>query len=220
MINRRLFVFLVLGLALFSCSGDQESNESAASLSDGEINNSVLKAQIQNGLAAYPAWLAQWRPSIAVSPEGFELMRTDSIQDLTMPERNPILEDDPLYPYQFAHPEGNGRIDLYSSKVEARKNSKEAFFNPDSKVVWYREDGMKETLLFMGPSGMLEEGRWISSGEFLVLGSLQEENGYRPMVWLINLDEDRLYQYAYNQLSTDYDPTNYLAEKLRGLDLK
>ena len=78
---------------------------------------------------------------------------------------------------------------------------------------------MKERLLFMGPSGMFEEGLWLSESEFLVLGFFQEEAGYRPMAWLINVENHTLRQFQMNKVSESYVPQSYINSKIKQVDL-
>jgi hypothetical protein len=110
-------------------------------------------------------------------------------------------------------------MDIYSYKVEAQDAIDEPFLNPDSEVVWYREDGMKERLLFMGPSGMFEEGMWLNEEEFLVFGFFQEETGYRPMAWLIDVTDHQLKQFRFSKVSQTYDPQSYINAKIKQVDL-
>lgn len=217
--KRHFFAPLLLTIFFFSCGNSSQEDETSKPLEE-LADGKKLAAQMQQILAAHPDWSSGWGAGLNLGAEGFDLVRLDSIQDLTMPERNPILPDDPLYPYQFSHPEGNGRMDLYSSKVEARKDEDTAFLNPDSKAVWYREDGMKETLVFMGPSGLLEDGQWVSAQEFMIMGYFQEENGFRPMIWWVDLEKDLLYQYAYEKAAKEYDGTAYLKKKLAQVQIR
>jgi hypothetical protein len=110
-------------------------------------------------------------------------------------------------------------MDIYSYKVEVSENIEKPFLNPDSEVIWYREDGMKERLLFMGPSGMFEEGMWLNEKEFLVLGYFQDDTGFRPMAWLIDLENHILRQFRLEKTSPDYDPESYINQKIKFVDL-
>jgi len=110
-------------------------------------------------------------------------------------------------------------VDIYSYKVEAQPELENPFLNPDSEVVWYRADGMRDRLLFIGPSGMFEEGFWISPNEFIVLGYFQEEEGFRPMLWLIHTDTHQLSQFRLNKWTVAYDSDSYLSQKLTSLEL-
>ena len=78
---------------------------------------------------------------------------------------------------------------------------------------------MKERLLFMGPSGMFEEGHWLSPSEFLVMGYFQEDEGYRPMLWLIRTDTHLLSQFKFKKVVSEYTAESYLNRKLKAVDL-
>ncbi|WP_425639367.1 hypothetical protein ACPUEN_06880 [Algoriphagus yeomjeoni] len=216
------FAFLSIAfLSLMAC----ESNEKQAN--EGNENNTVAEEEISRNralidvaLAQNKSWYTHWSSDLGeFDASQFELMMTDSIDPMEMPERNPMLKGDPLFPYQIPHPTGNGTIDIYSYKVEAQEAVGEPFLNPDSEVVWYREDGMKERLLFMGPSGMFEDGMWLNAEEFLVFGYFQEEAGYRPMAWIINVESHELLQFQFAKVSKTYESHSYINKKIKQIDL-
>lgn len=205
---------------LISCESTESKNESEEVVSTSEEEMTKYLANLDLALAQNSSWFSHW--STKVGPfEGtdFTLILTDSIDPMEMPEKNPILIEDPLFPYQFLHPTGNGTIDIYSYKVEVSENIDQPFLNPDSEVIWYREDGMKERLLFMGPSGMFEEGMWLNEKEFLVLGYFQDDSGFRPMVWLIDLENHILRQFRLDKTSQDYVPESFINQKIKLVDL-
>ncbi|PZX50656.1 hypothetical protein LV84_03968 [Algoriphagus ratkowskyi] len=216
--------FATLSVAVFfvfACDNKEKGTEDLTgiiSIDEDELSRN--KAQIDQGLTQIKNWKTHWGNNLGdFDSKQFELVMTDSIDPMEMPERNPILKDDPLFPYQIPHPAGNGTMDIYSYKVEAQDAIDEPFLNPDSEVVWYRGDGMKERLLFMGPSGMFEEGLWLNDQEFLVFGFFQEEAGYRPMAWLINVVDHNLKQFRFVKVSQSYDPQSYLNAKIKQVDL-
>ena len=209
----------LLGMILFSCTGRetaQEAESSAVKSWEAEIPR--IKNQINVALAQKKSWLQHWGAVVGqFDAEDFELFHADSIGYDEMPEQNPILPNDPLFPYQFPHPEDKGTMDIYSYKVKAHENLEKPFLNPDSEVIWYKNDGMKERLLFMGPSGMFEDGMWVSSSEFLVMGYFEEEIGYRPMVWMIDVGNRRFFQFQLTHTSKEYEIDSYLAQKLKNI---
>lgn len=217
---QKSYFYLLIALVLASCGTQESKNEQET---DGVQALNAPESAFQKmelGMGQKPAWKSHWATVLGdFSVEDFEWMFTDSIDPMEMPEKNPILENDPLFPYQLPHPEGNGTMDVYSYKVEAQDGLDKPYLNPDSEVIWYRADGMKERLLFIGPSGMFEEGLWLSPSEFLVMGYFQEEEGFRPMIWLINTDSHQLSQYKLNKTSTSYTPESYLNKKLKSVDL-
>jgi hypothetical protein len=74
---------------------------------------------------------------------------------------------------------------------------------------------MKERLLFMGPSGMFEEGKWINENEFVVLGYFQEESGFRPMAWFIDVSQHRIWQFNLSTTAKTYEQDSYLDQKIK-----
>ena len=87
-------------------------------------------------------------------------------------------------------------MDIYSYKIEAQDELDSPFLNPDSEVVWYKADGMKERLLFMGPS-----------------------EGFRPLVWLIRPYENLVYQFRMKKVTSDYKIESYLNKKIKKVEL-
>lgn len=216
-----LVALSVAFLSLLACeSKEKQENEGVENITATEEEIDRNRALIDIALAQNKSWYSHWTDDIGIfDASQFELVMTDSIDPREMPEKNPILEEDPLYPYQFPHPEGNGTIDIYSYKVEAQDAIDSPFLNPDSEVIWYKEDGMRERLLFMGPSGMFEDGMWLNAQEFLVLGYFQEEAGYRPMAWLINVENHELRQFQFAKVSQTYESQSYINKKIKQIDL-
>lgn len=210
-----MFIFLL------ACeSSESTKTEISNELSPDAGKLEVLQNQINLGLAQKSSWQKHWATQVGgFDAADFELVLTDSIDPMEMPEKNPIRPEDPLFPYQFPHPEEKGTIDIYSYKVEAQKSLDQPYLNPDSEVIWYRPDGMKERLLFMGPSGMFEEGMWLNASEFMVLGFFQEEDGFRPLIWIINIETHVFSQFKMNQVVKDYQQESYLDSKLKTVEL-
>ena len=215
--------FLLLFTLIFggACTPNT-SNEvlSDADLARDEAKELVMKNQLDLVLAQKKNWYTHWSSILGpFQASNFNLILTDSIDPQEMPEKNPILPDDPLFPYQYIHPSEKGTIDIYSYKIEAQDAIDSPFLNPDSEVIWYRADGMKERLLFMGPSGMFEEGEWINEDEFVVLGYFQEESGFRPMAWFIDVNQHRFWQFNLEMAAPVYEPDSYLDQKIKQVTL-
>ncbi|GAB2500965.1 hypothetical protein [Algoriphagus taiwanensis] len=211
---------VIFGIFFISCERGETTQESP--LADEKQANDLERfhSKVDSVLMVKTAWINHWSESVGMMDGAdFELILTDSIDPMEMPEANPIKEGDPLFPYQFLHPKGKGTIDIYQYKVEAQEILDQPFLNPDSEVIWYRADGMKERLLFMGPSGMFEDGFWLNEKEFVVLGYFQEEQGFRPMVWVIDVVNHRFSQLRLNKGTESYLPESYLDKKLKAVDL-
>ncbi|GMQ24017.1 hypothetical protein Aoki45_06990 [Algoriphagus sp. oki45] len=213
-------VALIIGIFLMACERGETAEESPVSEVTTENELEIFQGKIDTVLMAKPVWINHWSEVVGlISGEDFELILTDSIDPMEMPEANPIKEGDPLFPYQFLHPKGKGTIDIYQYKVEAQEILDQPFLNPDSEVIWYRADGMRERLLFMGPSGMFEDGYWLNENEFVVLGYFQEDQGFRPMVWVIDVNKHRFRQFRLTKGTETYLPESYLDKKLKAVDL-
>lgn len=217
---KKSYFYLILVILLASCGTQETKNEEEAGESQALNAPESALQKMELGMGQKPAWKAHWTASMGdFGVEDFEWVFTDSIDPMEMPEKNPILASDPLFPYQLPHPEGNGTMDIYSYKIEAQDGLDKPYLNPDSEVIWYRADGMKERLLFMGPSGMFEEGLWLSPSEFLVMGYFQEEEGFRPMLWLIKTDSHQISQFKLSKTLSNYQSDSYLIRKLRSVGL-
>ena len=59
----------------------------------------------------------------------------------------------------------------------------------------------------------------MSPSEFLVMGYFQEDEGFRPMLWLIRTDKHLLSQFKLKKVVGEYSPESYLSRRLKGLDL-
>ncbi|GMQ28441.1 hypothetical protein [Algoriphagus confluentis] len=216
----KYFGALLIGIFSMACERGETTAEGSVVGENREEDLSSLLDKIDTVLMAKTAWTSHWAGILGqMSGEDFDLILSDSIDPMEMPEANPIKQGDPLFPYQFIHPDGKGTIDIYQYKVEAQEILDQPFLNPDSEVIWYRADGMKERLLFMGPSGMFEDGYWLNDDEFVVLGYFEEEQGFRPMVWLLDVKDHRLRQFRLNKGTADYLPESYLDQKLKAVDL-
>lgn len=214
-----LILFTLWFGAACTTNTSEESVEGAATGKD-EASVRQMKNKLDVVLAQKKNWYTHWSNLLGdFDSKNFEMVLMDSINPQEMPEKNPILKDDPLFPYQFVHPTANGTIDIYSYKIEAQDAIDTPFLNPDSEVIWYRADGMKERLLFMGPSGMFEEGEWINENEFVVLGYFQEESGFRPMAWFIDVKQHRIWQFNLSKTVTTYQQDSYLDQKIKQVAL-
>lgn len=218
-IKQFLSFFVLAGFGLFSCTGNS-SDEEQESMDEVENADADFVNRLDVALAGKEKWVNHWEEYLGgFSAADFELAMEDSLDLYEMPEKNPIGEDDPLFPYQIPHPGGNGVVDIYSYKIESQDDEGNPYLNPDSEVVWYKSDGMKKRLLFMGPSGMFEEAVWLNENELLVLGFFQEETGARPMVWWLDMDRLRMRQYSLDDASDAYPVNSYLDLKIKPLSL-
>ncbi|MFC3415036.1 hypothetical protein [Algoriphagus hitonicola] len=218
--NKQLLSFFILAwFGLFSCTGNS-SDEEQQSTDEVSDEGTDFINRLDVALAEKEKWTTHWSEYLGgFSAIDFELASEDSLDQYEMPEKNPIGDDDPLAPYQIPHPGGNGVVDIYSYKIETQDDEGNPYLNPDSEVVWYKADGMKKRLLFIGPSGLFEEAMWLNENELLIMGFFQEEAGARPMIWLLDMETLRMRQYSLDEASDSYPVNSYLDLKIKPLSL-
>ena len=204
-----------IGLVI-ACSGRVEEVKTEVN----EPTAAEIKASLfERGLKMMEPWAAHWTDS--GMPEGLSSFR--QIADLKLellerPEVNPIVAGEhPLADFQLHHPDNLGTVDIYHYKIHIDDASRISF-EPDAEVIFYRKNGMRERLLFMGPSGLFEDAVWIDAVHLLVVGYFENEAGFSPMAWLLNI-EDATYQlYESDFVISAYDRFGYLKAKLSALN--
>jgi len=208
----------LLSLALLgACTFQKEKSEDI--VLESEISMEEEHRQLLSiGLQQIPKWGSFWKKIDPVfDPSGFMLSREISYESLEWPEENHIQPGSPFYKYLIPHPEGEGVVDIYSYKVVIPEEDKVSF-NPDSEVIFFKSNGMRERLLFMGPSGGFEEAVWISPELLMVTGFFEDEEGTTPKIWLINPEEQVYFEYIHPYHTSQYPKTKYLVEKLENID--
>jgi hypothetical protein len=208
---------LILLVFLGSCSFQKEKKEETeekASISKEEEYNQLLAS----GLQQLDAWTKYWKsqePTFDVA--GFKIAGEIPYESLEWPEENFIQQDHPLYNYLISNPDGHGVVDIYSYKVVLPEETRVSF-NPDSEVIYFKSTGMRERLMFMGPSGGFEEAIWISPDHLMVAGFFEEEEGITPKIWIIIPDEQKYLTFQHPLYSATYPKTGYLIKKLPNID--
>lgn len=208
------YCFLVCVFAGLSCASENKTAEtvSPTSVATGPSDEQIMEIGIQK----LEGWVSYWEAKGA-DIQGFKLEKEHVYEPLEWPGENVSVGDSPLKNYQIPHPIAEGVVDIYSYKLVFDKENQELSINPDSEVVYYRKDGMRERLLFIGPSGIFEDAVWVTEEHLLVSGHIQKERGFVPVVWLINPKQHK-YTVFENQFSTqDYTPESYLKVKLEEL---
>ncbi len=209
-------LLVLLGLA-FSCSSEKEKSEDLAESEIMTVEEKELEL-VHQGLQQLPQWVLFWKNlEPQFDPNDFTFTRGFSYELLEWPEENFIVPDNAFFPYLIYHPEQKGVIDLYSYKV-AFDEKGNPYFNPDSEVIYFKSDGMRERLMFIGPSGAFEEAIWVSPEHLLVAGNFEEEDGVRPMLWLIFPEENRYLNFESPLLSKKYTVEAYLKKKLNRIN--
>lgn len=210
-----LLAILLTGF-LLSCSSDKETKENAE---EKEMSLEEEEYQLlEIGVQQLQPWASHWRRvENGFSTSEFVLDKKLSFDQLEWPEENYIDEDSPFYPYLLPNPEGEGVVDIYSYKIVFPEQGG-PFLNPDSEVIYFRNDGMRERLLFMGPSGGFEDAVWVTPNYLLVSGFFEEEEGVTPKLWLIDVENSILLSFKHPLRTTKYVKDGFLKEKLKQVD--
>ncbi|WP_228779996.1 bifunctional isocitrate dehydrogenase kinase/phosphatase [Aquiflexum lacus] len=209
---------MIFSLALLgSCTFEKEKKEEIVLETEVSLEEEHRQL-LAIGLQQIPRWGSFWKKIDAgFDPTAFRMSREISYESLEWPEENYIQPGSPFYQYLIPHPEGDGVVDIYSYKVVIPEEDKVSF-NPDSEVIYFKSNGMRERLLFMGPSGGFEEAVWISPELLMVSGFFEDEVGTTPKIWLINPEEQVYFEYIHPFHTTQYQKTKYLEEKLDNID--
>lgn len=209
-------IFLLLAM-LMGCSNDSSQTEEVV---EGEIfDDEELQQLLDTGIQLMAPWERFWNNQFSnFKTNQFVLDREETFEDLEWPEENFITPGNPFHPYLIPHPEGDGIVDIYSYKVTIPAEGKPGL-NPDSEVIFFKSNGMRKRLLFIGPSGGFEEAAWISPDILMVAGWFEDEEGVSPVIWMIE-PENNSYKVFANPFHTNqYVKDAYLKKKLQGIDL-
>lgn len=209
--NAVFFIGLVI-----ACSGRLEEVKTDVSDPNTKETREVL---FEKGLEMIQPWTSHWTD--LGMPEGrasFSQIADMKLEKLERPEVNPIKKGEhPLADFQLHHPESMGTVDIYHYKLHI-DDASSVLFEPDAEVIFYRENGMRERLLFMGPSGLFEDAVWIDNSNLLIVGYFENEAGFSPMVWLLNIEDSTYLLYESEFVIADYDRFGYLKNKLSALN--
>lgn len=207
---------LLIIVLLAACSFQKEKSEEVADTS--LLSKEEEMAQLlSSGIQQMPAWQSHWKSvDNSFDPNTFQLSKQLEYEDLEWPEENFIQAGSPFYPYLVTHPDGLGVVDIYSYKVVIPEEGAVAF-NPDSEVIFFRANGMRQRLLFIGPSGGFQEAVWVSPDYLMVSGFFEFENGVSPMVWLVNVADRSYIEYSSPLRISQYPKSKYLREKLKNI---
>ena len=206
-----LSILIIFSIILFACDG---ANKEGEKIVDPEVQIPIEEAQLLDiGFQHLQQWVAHWK---GVEPtfnlKDFQLSRTDSIDRIERPEENFITAGNPFFPYLLEHPEGEGTVDIYSYKIVYPEQGK-PYFNPDSEVTYFRADGMRERLLFIGPSGAFEDAVWLNNEALLVVGHFEDEQGVSPKAWVIYPEAGLISQYDNPIHSQTYGRESFLTKR-------
>ncbi len=209
--DRRYLTLIVIGLCFLSACGTEPGEEETAE----ETSDTPSHMQImQMGIQKMPQWINHWEmQGREFSKTAFSMEQEFQYEVMELPEENSMESGYPLKKFQITHPEEKGVVDIYDYKIEIDPQGKVGL-NPDGEVSYYRSNGMKERLLFMGPAGVFEDAVWITGDHLLVAGHFQEDETYTPKLWLVMPDKNTYIQYENPFTTTDYKTESYLRKKL------
>jgi hypothetical protein len=169
---------------------------------------------VQMGIQKIPHWVDHWQmQGRDFDKTAFTFAQEVEYELLEWPEENHPDANYPMRKFQFPHPEDKGVVDLYDYKVDFGDTGLVGL-NPDSEVAYFRANGMKERLLFIGPAGVFEDAVWVTGSHLLVAGHVREGDYSSPRLWLIMPDEQVYMEYHHPFVSSTYQPEQYLKKKL------
>lgn len=199
-----------------SCSSENKTSEIVSESGSSTVDEELVLLEL--GVQQLKDWVSHWKGEASTfNPSLFSLDRVESFEELEWPEENPIDANSPLHPYQLQHPEGEGIVDIYSYKVFLPAQGKPGF-NPDSEAIYYKKNGLRERLLFIGPSGGFEDAVWVSPDHLLIAGFFEEEQGTTPKIWLINTQLKQYSIFKHPLYTTNYAKDGYLRKKLSNIE--
>lgn len=202
-----LMVWLCL---LSACATETQEEEVAEETSVSPSHMQIM----QMGIQKLPQWVDHWEmQGRDFSKTAFTFEQEYQYEPLELPEENSMEGSYPLKKYQFSNPEEKGTVDIYDYKLEIDPDGKVGL-NPDGEVSYFRSNGMKERLLFMGPAGVFEDAVWITGEHLLVAGHFQEDETFTPKLWLVMPEKNVYMQYENPFSTTDYKSESYLKKKL------
>lgn len=212
----KLFIFVFTLIFFGACTSEKSSDENIVethSLSAAEEEKQLLEVGIQQ----LSSWSSHWK---SIAPDfdvrSFVYSRTDSLEQIERPEELHIGIESPFYPFLKNHPDGGGVVDIYSYKVVFPEEGT-PYFNPDAEVTYFKSDGMRERLLFMGPSGVFEDAVWLTSEALLVVGHFENEEGISPKAWIIYPETAKVSQYDNPLHSKTYTRESFLTKRFSSL---
>lgn len=209
------FFLILFSLGFLSCSSEKQAKEEAVALDTAVLRQSEL---LQTGIGKLEKWTGFWESKGAdFGPGNFNPYQEHGFETVEWPEENPLSPENPLKRYQIPNPSSQGVVDIYHYKILVDPSLRVSL-NPDAEVVYYKHNGMRERLLFIGPSGMFEDAAWVDDDKLLVSGHLQKEEGFVPIVWLVFPETKKYFVYESSFSTQDYSPDAYLREKLENLE--
>jgi hypothetical protein len=215
----RLLIFFMAATIFLSCNSEKKEIENEKEIITIPQDQEAVQL-IQSGLQLIPDWIDYWKQAETdFSVSDFVMGKSEVYEQLEWPEENFIDEQHLLFSHLIRHPEEKGVVDIYSYKIVYPEENK-PFFNPDSEVIFFKNNGMRERLLFIGPSGTFDEARWVSPDHLMIAGRFESADGLvSPKIWLIEISGNRYFEFDHPVASQKVTKHGYLKQKFKHIDL-
>jgi len=214
---RKIIGLLLIFTGLFSsCKSGVPREEEKEEVAEASPSHLQI---VQMGIQKLPHWVDHWEMQERdFDKTAFAYHQQVTYEMLEWPEENQTESHYPLHRYQIPHPEDKGVVDIYDYKVEIGESG-QVGLNPDSEVAYFRANGMKERLMFMGPSGVFEDAVWVTGAHLLVAGHIHDGEAYSPRLWLVIPDEQSYLEFRHPFATTEYRPEQYIKKKLATIEI-
>lgn len=214
--NEFLGIGAVLMCFLFGSVGCGRSETEKQLQPDAIDEISERQQLLEIGVGKLSDWMTHWRSrGFEGDAASFTKTQSSPIEILERPEVNPLADSEsPLEAFQLVNPDDLGIVDIYDYKIRIDDQGA-MLYEPDAEVIFYKTNGMRERLLFIGPSGLFEEAVWVTGQVLLVGGYFEGEGGFSPMLWLVSLDKGTYEVYESSFVDPSYPRHGYLEEKLK-----
>lgn len=200
-------ILLLLSCWLVSCSGKKNSSDKTADL---PATDTTAAKQTENKILATDTTLS---PLQSLIEKGFDKwvhsFKNFHIDSFRQAEKRVFLDLDydvtdlpqfySLYkPSLSFSPDSSQFIDLYSNGIWLEKKGKKiiAIGDADQGVTLYNGKTKKwKTIISFGPSAGMEEALWVSTAQFILAGSMQNDDGKNQPVLLVGNTEEKSFRW-------------------------
>lgn len=191
----KLIILIIPALIFFSCRKPVPDTPPQDLVLTGD---SIELQSVENGWLEYYQAYAVHRDSFrSVSTETLPVISSSFVGKPWAPELSSLMIYSPdstrvldIYGYNFI---------LFENELGQMEFGTEA----DTEVLLYDMKRKKRIrLMFVGPSVTVEDGFWLSESEILLTGLYREpqDEGYRPVMWKVTLNDNRLQYFEYMRI--------------------
>lgn len=197
------FLSLAVLLLMMACNNAAEKKTEAEDTAQIEDEVLVEEApEIENAKVSFQQLFSflQAKDS-SFNADQFQLSIVDSMQ--LMPAQ-PIDETSlkPYYPYLVYNSDSSKAIDLHSyNTILVEKNGKvlSEAAGPDTEIALIDfKNKTRQRLLFVGPSSVIKEGKWVNDQVISIAGGeLVDNEKFKPEVWLFDINAKKMKVLSY-----------------------